>query len=110
MSSPTTNPLTFPELPELDEEFAGVKAPLPLEQLEAHARALAAEHGVSRGEGPRKELLNRLERNAERLEQIYKKLAEEGFAQTAEAPSEEWLRDNHYVVRAQVQEIGRKLP
>src|SRR6185295_1840926 len=103
-------PPSLPGFPELDDDFAGVKAPLPLEQLEAHARALAAEHGVAKGEGPRKELLSRLERNAERLEQTYKTLSEEGFDQTAESPSEEWLRDNHYVVRAQVLEIRRNLP
>src|SRR5437773_1833213 len=110
MSLPATIPPIAPGFPELDEDFAGGKAPLPLEQLEAHARTLAAEHRVSRGEGPRKELLSRLERNSERLEQTYKKLSEEGFAQTAESPSEEWLRDNHYVVRAQVLEIRRNLP
>ena len=62
------------------------------------------------GGGPRRELLARLDRNAERLEQIYKRLSEEGFAETAETPSEEWLRDNHYVVRAQLLEIRRNLP
>ena len=108
--NPTTTSQTFHSQTELDEDFPGVKAPLPLEQLESHARELAAEHRVSRGEGPSKELLTRLERNAERLEQIYKKLSEEGFAQSAETPSEEWLRDNHYVVRGQVQEIRRNLP
>ena len=106
------NPTTTTQTPhghtELDEDFPGAKAPLPLEQLESHARELAVEHRVSRG--PRKELLTRLERNAERLEQIYKKLSEDGFSQTAETPSEEWLRDNHFVVRAQVQEIRRNLP
>jgi cyclic beta-1,2-glucan synthetase len=81
-----------------------------VEQLESYARELAADHEVSRGEGRRKELLTRLERNAERLEHIYKKLSEEGFAQAAETSSEQWLRDNHYVVRAQVQEIRRNLP
>ena len=83
---------------------------MPLEQLESHARELAAEHGETGGGGPRRELLARLDRNADRLENIYKKLSEEGFAQAAETPSEEWLRDNHYVVRAQLIEIRRNLP
>ena len=39
-----------------------------------------------------------------------KKLAEQGFSEPAETPSEEWLRDNHYVVRAQLLEIRRNLP
>ena len=88
----------------------GGRAPLPLEQLEAHARQLAAEHAATARGGPRRELLARLERNAERLEQIYRELSEDGFSEPAETPSEEWLRDNHYVVRAQLLEIRRNLP
>ena len=108
MNPPTTSVAS--ERFELDDDFPSAKAPLPLEQLESHARQLAAEHTVTRDDGPRKELLSRLDRNADRLEQIYKKLSEEGFAQQAETPSEEWLRDNHYVVRAQIQEIRWSLP
>ena len=93
-----------------DDYFAGGRAPLPLDQLEAHARQLASEHSTTGSGGPRRELLARLEQNAERLEQIYKKLAEQGSTEPAETPSEEWLRDNHYVVRAQLLEIRRNLP
>ncbi len=93
-----------------DDDFEGGRAPLPLDQLEAHARELAAEHSATDSGGPRRELLARLERNAARLEQIYRKLAEQGFSEPAETPSEEWLRDNHYVVRAQLLEIRRNLP
>ena len=96
--------------PDADDDFEGGRAPLPLDQLEAHARQLAASHSATGSGGPRRELLARLERNAARLEQIYKKLAEQGFSQPAETPSEEWLRDNHYVVRAQLLEIRRNLP
>ena len=95
---------------EVDDDFEGPRAPLPLEQLESRARQLAAEHGVTGGSGPRRELLARVEKNAARLEHIYKKLSEEGSSRTAETPSEEWLRDNHYVVRAQFLEIRRNLP
>jgi cyclic beta-1,2-glucan glucanotransferase len=97
-------------LPDIDDDFGGARAPLPLDQLELRGRALAAEHGVTGGGGPRLELLARLDRNAERLEDIYKKLSEKQISQEAETPSEEWLRDNHYVVRAQVLEIRRNLP
>jgi len=83
---------------------------LPLELLEAHARELAAGHSVARGEGPRRELLVRLERNADRLEEVYKALSEAGLTNKLETPSEEWLRDNHYVVRAQLEDIRRNLP
>ena len=97
-------------LPDIDDDFARARAPLPLEQLESRARALAALHGVTGGGGPRRELLARLDRNAERLDEIYKELSEEGSAEGAETSSEEWLRDNHYVVRAQLLEIRRNLP
>ncbi len=96
--------------PDTDDDFEGGRAPLPLDQLEAHARQLAAEHSATGSGGPRRELLARLEENAARLEQIYRKLSEQGFSEPAETPSEEWLRDNHYVVRAQLLEIRRNLP
>lgn len=96
--------------PDTDDDFEGGRAPLPLDQLEAHARLLAAEHVATARGGPRRELLARLDRNAAQLEQIYKKLADQGFSEPAETPSEEWLRDNHYVVRAQLLEIRRNLP
>ena len=96
--------------PELDDEFQGGRAPLPLDQLETHARQLAAEQSTTSSGAPRRELLARLEKHAARLEHIYKKLSEAGFSEPAETPSEEWLRDNHYVVRAQLLEIRRNLP
>jgi cyclic beta-1,2-glucan synthetase len=107
--TPATSSTPTQEHPDFDDDFLGGKAPLPLEQLESHARQLAADHGTTGG-GGRRELLARLDRNAERLEHIYKQLSEEGFAQQVETPSEEWLRDNHYVVRAQMLEIRRNLP
>ena len=111
MTTATENPQPGTAAPpEFDDDYQGARAPLPLEQLESHARQLAAEHGETGGGGPRRELLARLDRNAARLEQIYRRLSEEGFAETAETPSEEWLRDNHYVVRAQLLEIRRNLP
>ncbi|HKY22593.1 MAG TPA: glucoamylase family protein [Vicinamibacterales bacterium] len=97
-------------IPDADDDFPGARAPLPLEQLESHARQLAVEHRETGGGGPRRELLARLDRNADRLENIYKKLSEEGFTSKPETPSEEWLRDNHYVVRVQLLEIRRNLP
>jgi cyclic beta-1,2-glucan synthetase len=97
-------------VPDADDDFPGARAPLPLEQLESHARQLAAEHRETGGGGPRRELLARLDRNADRLEHIYKKLSEEGFTPKPETSSEEWLRDNHYVVRVQLLEIRRNLP
>jgi cyclic beta-1,2-glucan synthetase len=93
-----------------DDAFERGRAPLPLDQLEAHARQLAVEHSVTGSDGPRRELLARLERNAARLEQVYKKLSEAASSERGETPSEEWLRDNHYVVRAQLLDIRRNLP
>ena len=110
MTTATQNPQDTPAPPEFDDDYPGTRAPLPLEQLEIHARQLAAGHAETGSGGPRRELLARLDRNAARLENVYKALSEEGFGETAETPSEEWLRDNHYVVRAQLLEIRRNLP
>ena len=78
MTTATENPQPGTAAPpEFDDDYQGARAPLPLEQLESHARQLAAEHGETGGGGPRRELLARLDRNAARLEQIYKKLSEE---------------------------------
>ena len=55
--------------------FVGGRAPLPLDQLEAHARRLAAGHMHGKRR-PAAELLARLDRNAARREQIYKKLSD----------------------------------
>jgi cyclic beta-1,2-glucan synthetase len=110
VTTATQNPQGTPAPPEFDDEFPGTRAPLPLEQLEIHARQLAAGHAETGSGGPRRELLARLDRNAARLENVYKALSEEGFGETPETPSEEWLRDNHYVVRAQLLEIRRNLP
>ena len=96
--------------PEIDPPFEGGRAPLPVDQLEARARQLAAGHSATGTAGPRRELLARLESNAARLEQIYRRLSDAGTSEPAETPSEEWLRDNHYVVRAQLLEIRRNLP
>ncbi|MEO5740220.1 MAG: hypothetical protein ABIS29_06470, partial [Vicinamibacterales bacterium] len=62
--------------PEVDDAFEGGRAPLPVDQLEARARQLAAGHSATGTSGPRRELLARLERNAARLEQIYTKLSD----------------------------------
>ena len=105
-----THSQTGTHLPDIDDDFPRPRAPLPLEQLELRARELAAEHGETGGGGPRRELLARLERNAAELEQIYRRLSEESASSAADTPSEEWLRDNHYVVRVQLLEIRRNLP
>ncbi len=105
-----THSQTGTHLPDIEDDFPRPRAPLPLEQLELRARELASEHGETSGGGPRRELLARLERNAAELEQIYRRLSEETASHAAETPSEEWLRDNHYVVRVQLLEIRRNLP
>ena len=101
----------YPAPPEFDDDYPGTRAPLPLEQLESHARELAAEHGETGGGGPRRELLARLDRNAARARAyLQERCLRRASPQAAETPSEEWLRDNHYVVRAQLLEIRRNLP
>ena len=64
-------PLVSGAEPDLEDVFEGSRAPLPLDQLEAQARPLAAGHSATGNGGTRRALLARLERNAARLDQIY---------------------------------------
>ena len=96
--------------PDTDDDFEGGRAPLPLDQLEAHARQLAAGHGDrQRRAAARAAGAPRAERRAARAD-LQEARRKQGFSEPAETPSEEWLRDNHYVVRAQLLEIRRNLP
>jgi cyclic beta-1,2-glucan synthetase len=92
------------------DDFEPARAPLPVEQLESRARELGTLHGETGTRAPRRELLATVDANADRLEQVYRNLADHDRQQPLETPSEEWLRDNHYVVRAQLLEIRRNLP
>jgi cyclic beta-1,2-glucan synthetase len=87
-------------------------APSPLfshEQLESHARRLAAAHAVSADPRRARPLLPRLDSSAERLADAYRFLSDP-LVDLPSVASEEWLRDNYYVVQDQVREIRQDLP
>ena len=81
-----------------------------IDQLEAHARAIAATHTISRDSHRAKPLLPRLERSSQRLHEAYRILIEAERAERQAIASEEWIRDNFHVVRDQIREIRQDLP
>lgn len=112
------DPLTPPELVRWAEDLyrsSAVDPPLPgaavfaIEQLELHARTLAAGHalGARRGSDP---LLGRLgdsERVIARCHELMSRAHAAGLRLT---PAAEWLLDNHYLVEEQVDLARRHLP
>src|SRR5262245_41966241 len=98
-----TEPIVQPESP-----------PAPLfshEQLEAHARALAAAHTLAAD--PRRSsrpLLPRLDESAERLDESYQYLSSVARSDPHPVASEDWLRDNYHVVQDQIREVRQDLP
>ena len=91
------------ELPSLVAELQSAS------QVVAHGRALGESHReIGTAPGRPRALLSRLARSAEALEEAYSLLA--GANDAGRLASEEWLRDNHHVVRDQVREIRVDLP
>ncbi len=85
-------------------------APFSLEHLEAHARSLAAQHTVVASHPKQSELCNRFESNCEALESTYNEIVAAVAAEEEITPGAEWLLDNFYVVREQLNEIREDLP
>src|SRR5262245_38252201 len=84
---------------------------LGIETLEERARAFAAELGPGRIDGRRRGThLRRLERNAERLRDAYRLLAEDVHRSEALPPAAEWLLDNFHMVEAEVRNVAHDLP
>ncbi len=81
----------------------------PPDRLVEHARQLGATHKVERQpRGRGRGLLARLDAAAERLESVY--LALSASADDGRLPSEDWIRDNFYVVVDQVRQVRTDLP
>ena len=80
------------------------------EQLESHAHRLAATHEVSADPRRARPLLPRLDSSAERLAEAYAFLSADGHSDVPAVASEDWLRDNYYVVQDQIREIRQDLP
>src|SRR5688500_4226956 len=98
--------------PVLEQEPESAPPP-PLfshEQLESHALRLAAAHIVSPDPRRAQPLLPRLDASAARLAESYQFLSADALSDLPAVASEDWLRDNYYVVQDQVREVRQDLP
>ncbi len=79
------------------------------ERLEAHAEHLAAAHTLSTDPRRSQPIIVHIDESGRRLDEAYRFLT--SSTRTAQAvPSEDWLRDNHYIVQDQVRAIRQDLP
>ena len=86
----------------LDSQRKGRSAPLRLElfsldQLERHAKALAARHEVGSGPGDDR-LLSKLAQNERLLAEAYERLSSTVRAKIPISPAGEWLLDNFHLI------------
>ena len=81
-----------------------------LEQLEEHARILAAEHRVGDQRGRIVPMARMLRQHERHLQHVYTILAEDTRTHTTITPAAEWFLDNFPVVMEQVREIREDLP
>src|SRR5574341_465461 len=102
-------PDSRPELG-VDEDLPFHAELFSIEQLETHAKAIAATHTVTSEPRRGKSLAPRLERSSQRLHDLYRLLTEAEHAERRSIASEEWIRDNFHVVRDQIREIRQDLP
>ena len=80
-----------------------------VEQLERHAKNLAASHQLAAGRGADK-LISRLRENESILVQTYGLVAEAAERKRRIAPAAEWLLDNFYLIEEQIRVARRHLP
>lgn len=81
-----------------------------LEQLEQHARTLAAEQHVVEQAGAAGTWLRAIDEIERQLRAAQKQLAADVEQQTAISPAAEWLLDNFHIVITQIHEIRQDLP
>jgi len=81
---------------------------LSLEQLEGHAKAIAARHQITTRHAPI-DLLPRLVEN-ETILRVYNLSAAVGGKKRPLAPAAEWLLDNFYLIKEQINLVRRHLP
>ena len=79
------------------------------EQLEVHARTLAAKHTLI-SEHPSEQLLKRLDENAKILLEVHALLTEVVKENNRIAPAGEWLLDNFYLIEEQIYTGKKHLP
>ena len=80
-----------------------------VEQLERHARSLAASHRLAAGRRT-DNLLARLNENESILVQTYGLVTDAAKRQRRNAPAAEWLLDNFYLIEEQIRMARRHLP
>ncbi|HRN56060.1 MAG TPA: hypothetical protein PLL71_06395 [Agriterribacter sp.] len=98
----------------LFQKYTNEKPPLrselfSMQQMEHHARDLAARHILTRAE-PSEKMLKRLGENESLLMDIYSLLTESVKSNIRIAPAAEWLLDNFYLIEEQVNTGKKHLP
>ncbi|MEJ7592257.1 MAG: hypothetical protein WKF77_11960 [Planctomycetaceae bacterium] len=82
---------------------------LNADQLERHARTIAATHRLATGEADDK-LLPRLAENERILVETYDLIAAAAARDRRIAPAAEWLLDNFYLIEEQIRSTRKLLP
>jgi cellobiose phosphorylase len=85
------------------------KAVFAIEQLELHAKTLAASHALGRRRGGDR-LLGRLAESEGLISRCHELMSTAHAAGQSLAPAAEWLLDNHYLVEEQVHLARQHLP
>ena len=80
------------------------------ERLEDHGRSLARAQRIEPGTLRSRQLLNRLDDNADALRQTYRETARAIELDRPIAPAAEWLIDNYHIVEKQIRKIRDDLP
>jgi len=81
-----------------------------MDRLERHARALAADHSISRSRSAGHPLLQRVRDNARALSGYYRQIASSITDDKSITPAAEWLIDNFHIVEEQIREVYEDLP
>ena len=98
-----------PAFPALSEDQPLLLELFSLEQLEAHAKAVAARHKVASGLGQDR-LLARLAENERVLVNAYEMLSAAVREKQRISPAGEWLLDNFHLIEEQIRVARRHLP
>src|SRR5205809_5315929 len=80
-----------------------------VEQLDRHAKTLAATHQLAAGRGTDK-LIARLNENEAVLVHTYDLVTEAAERKRRNSPAAEWLLDNFYLIEEQIRTGRRHLP
>src|SRR5688500_15887158 len=95
---------------EPEPEPAPPPPPCTHAQRPAHAARPAAPHAGTAWRRRARPLLPRLDASAARLAEAYQFLSAHLASDLPSVASEDWLRDNYYVVQDQVREVRQDLP